>query len=233
MRFFLMSAFVLLNLSCATHASLRSLGEEKFPLKLPALPYATNSLTQAVDQETMEIHHSRHHKAYVDNANKALPAEKRSVFEILTKVSGETTTVRNNVGGHWNHSFFWLMLTPDSKKNTLSANFRKEIEKYFGTFEQFKSDFEKAGASQFGSGWVWLIRTADGELKITTTVNQDNPLMDTAPLRGWPVLGIDVWEHSYYLKYQNKRADYLKSMWTIINWKKVEEFDREARRLKL
>lgn len=233
MRFLFLSVFTFLSLSCATHASLRSLNNEKFPLQLPELLYTVDSLTEAIDQETMSIHHGRHHRAYVDNANKALPGEKRKVIDVLKKISTETTVVRNNVGGHWNHSFFWLMLTPDKERNTLPKELENEIKKYFGSVEQFKTDFEKAGASQFGSGWVWLVRTPDSQLKITTTANQDNPLMDTATVRGWPILGIDVWEHSYYLKYQNKRADYLKSIWKIIDWHKVQQFDQEARRLKL
>lgn len=233
MRFLLLSIFALLSLSCATHASLRSLNNENFPLQLPELPYTVDSLTEAIDQETMSIHHGRHHRAYVDSANKALPGEKRKVIDVLKKISGETTAVRNNVGGHWNHSFFWLMLTPDKEKNTIPKELESEIKKFFGSVEQFKTEFEKAGASQFGSGWVWLVRTSDSQLKITTTANQDNPLMDTATVRGWPILGIDVWEHSYYLKYQNKRADYLKNIWKIIDWHKVQQFAQEAQRLKL
>lgn len=214
--------------SLASAATLKSLNNEKFPLKLPKLEYATDSLTQAVDKDTMEIHHGKHHQAYVDNANKVLPKEKKSVIEILKNVSQYPAAVKNNVGGHWNHAFFWKVLTPDTKKQTMPDRLLKEIETNFGTLDSLKAEIEKQGASRFGSGWVWLIRNADKKLEVTVTEYQDNPLMDTATVKGTPVLGIDVWEHAYYLKYQNKRADYLKGIWSIINWKQVDEFDREA-----
>jgi Fe-Mn family superoxide dismutase len=216
-----------------SQASLKSLNSEKFPLKLPDLPYATDSLIEAVDKETMEIHHGRHHKAYVDNANKALPNEKKSILQVIKNVSQFPEAVRNNVGGHWNHAFFWKVLTPNKKQNEMPARLKKEIENTFGSIEQFKQEIEKAGLGRFGSGWVWLIRNQDGKLQISSTPNQDNPMMDIVSPKGIPVFGLDVWEHAYYLKYQNKRADYLKSMWGIINWKQVDEFDREASKMKL
>lgn len=222
----------LLMLSSFASANLKSLNEQKFPLKLPALPYAADSLSSAIDKETMEIHHGRHHKAYVDNANKALPSEKRTVLEVLKSVSKSPDAVRNNVGGHWNHAFFWTVLTPNKNDNKMPERLQKEIETAFGSFDQFKAEFEKQGASRFGSGWVWLVRDANNKLQITTTANQDNPLMDVATVKGIPVLGLDVWEHAYYLKYQNMRADYLKNIWNVINWKKVDELDREAANLK-
>lgn len=214
-------------------ASLKSLNAEKFPLKLPNLPYPTDSLVAAVDKETMEIHHGRHHKAYVDKANQALPGEKRTVLEVLQNVAKTSEAVRNNVGGHWNHAFFWRMLTPQKKDNEMPARLKREIEMAFGTVEQFKLDFELAGIGRFGSGWVWLIRNSNGRLEISTTPNQDNPWMEGVTPRGIPVLALDVWEHAYYLKYQNKRADYLKSIWGIINWKQVDEFDLEALKMKV
>lgn len=219
-------AFLLSSLTFA--ASLKFLNQEKFPLKLPKLDYAMDALTQAVDKETMEIHHGKHHLAYVNNANIALPSTKKTVLEILKSVSTYPAAVKNNVGGHWNHAFFWKVLTPDTKKQALPARLQKEIETQFGSFDQFKAEFEKQGASRFGSGWVWLIRDENKKLQITATEYQDNPLMDTATVKGIPVFGIDVWEHAYYLKYQNKRADYLKGMWSIINWKQVDDFDLEA-----
>ena len=209
-------------------SSLKSLNQEKFPLKLPKLDYATDSLIQAVDKETMEIHHGKHHQAYVNNANKELPSIKKTVIEILKAISTYPAAVKNNVGGHWNHAFFWKVLTPDTKKQAMPARLQKEIETQFGSVDQFKAEFEKQGAGRFGSGWVWLIRDENRKLQITSTEYQDNPLMDTALVKGIPVFAIDVWEHAYYLKYQNKRADYLKGLWSIINWKQADEFDLEA-----
>ena len=226
MRHILLSALFLGSIVSA--ATLKSLNNEKFPLKLPKLEYATDSLTQAVDKDTMEIHHGKHHQAYVDNANKALPKEKKSVIEILKNVSQYPAAVKNNVGGHWNHAFFWKVLTPDTKKQTMPDRLLKEIETNFGTLDNLKAEIEKQGASRFGSGWVWLIRNTDKKLEVTVTEYQDNPMMDTATVKGTPVFGIDVWEHAYYLKYQNKRGDYLKGIWSIVNWKQVDEFDREA-----
>jgi superoxide dismutase, Fe-Mn family len=224
--------FAITLLYSFSHASLKSLNEEKFPVKLPELAYATDSLIEAVDKETMEIHHGKHHKAYVDNANKALPTEKKTVIDVIKNISQFPDAVRNNVGGHWNHAFFWKLLTPNKKHNEMPARLKKEIESAFGSIEQFKQEMEKAGLGRFGSGWVWLIRNQDGKLQITSTPNQDNPWMDIVTPRGVPIFGIDVWEHAYYLKYQNKRADYLKNMWNIFNWKQVDEFDREASKMK-
>ena len=213
-------------------ATLTELNNEKLPLKLPALTYSFDSLLPIIDKETMEIHHGKHHKAYIDNANKALPKENRNVLAILKKVSKEPDSVRNNVGGHWNHSFFWTLLTPDKTKNQMSENFKNEINKHFGDFEKFKLEFESAGSARFGSGWVWLIRNKKNKLEIVSTANQDNPIMDVVKINGWPILGVDVWEHSYYLKYQNKRAEYLKNIWNIINWAQVESYDEEAKKQK-
>lgn len=193
------------------------------PFSLPALPYAYNALEPHFDAMTMEIHHSRHHQAYVTNLNKAItgtPAESLSLEEIIKNISKYPTAVRNNGGGHWNHSFFWKILSP--KKQQPSENLLSLINKDFGSLDKMQADFNAAATSRFGSGWAWLI-VQDGKLKVCSTPNQDNPLMDIAEIKGKPVLGIDVWEHAYYLKYQNKRADYVKAFWNLVNWQEVEQ----------
>lgn len=193
------------------------------PFSLPALPYAYNALEPHFDALTMEIHHSRHHQAYVTNLNKAItgtPAESLSLEEIIKNISKYPTAVRNNGGGHWNHSFFWKILSP--KKQQPSENLLSLINKDFGSLDKMQADFNAAATSRFGSGWAWLI-VQDGKLKVCSTPNQDNPLMDIAEIKGKPVLGIDVWEHAYYLKYQNKRADYVKAFWNLVNWQEVEQ----------
>lgn len=193
------------------------------PISLPALPYAYNALEPHFDAMTMEIHHSRHHQAYVTNLNKAIsgtPAESLSLEEIIKNISKYPTSIRNNGGGHWNHSFFWKILSP--KKQQPSENLLSLINKDFGSLDKMQADFNAAATSRFGSGWAWLI-VQDGKLKVCSTPNQDNPLMDIAETKGKPVLGIDVWEHAYYLKYQNKRADYVKAFWNLVNWQEVEQ----------
>ena len=193
------------------------------PFSLPALPYAYNALEPHFDAMTMEIHHSRHHQAYVTNLNKAIsgtPAESLSLEEIIKNISKYPTSIRNNGGGHWNHSFFWKILSP--KKQQPSENLLSLINKDFGSLDKMQADFNAAATSRFGSGWAWLI-VQDGKLKVCSTPNQDNPLMDIAEIKGKPVLGIDVWEHAYYLKYQNKRADYVKAFWNLVNWQEVEQ----------
>jgi Fe-Mn family superoxide dismutase len=164
----------------------------------------------------MEIHHDRHHKAYVDNLNKALPGTTKTLEEILAMVSTQPVAVRNNGGGHWNHSFFWNVLAP-AKSSKPSAALAKQIDTDFGSFEAFKAEFAKAATSRFGSGWAWLIKK-EGKLVISSTPNQDNPLMDLAEVKGQPILALDVWEHAYYLKYMNKRADYIAAFWNLVNW---------------
>jgi Fe-Mn family superoxide dismutase len=168
---------------------------------LPALPYAFDALEPHIDRLTMEIHHDRHHKAYVDNLNKALPGTSKSIEEILASVSSQPVAVRNNGGGHWNHSFFWNVLAP-AKGSKPSTALAKQIDTDFGSFDAFKAEFAKAATSRFGSGWAWLIKK-DGKLVISSTPNQDNPLMDLAEVKGQPILALDVWEHAYYLKYMN------------------------------
>lgn len=193
---------------------------------LPPLPYAYDALEPAIDKATMEVHHGKHHQAYVDNLNKAIDAEAslqgKSLEELFSTISKAPKAVRNNGGGHWNHSLFWELLAPADKAGQASAELAAAIDRDLGGLDRFKEDFNAAGLAQFGSGWAWLI-VQDGRLKITSTPNQDNPLMDVAEQKGAVVLGADVWEHAYYLKYQNRRADYLKAFWSVVNWNKVNE----------
>ncbi len=188
---------------------------------LPALPYAFDALEPHIDKLTMEIHHDRHHKAYVDNLNKALPGSNKSLEELMASISTQPVAVRNNGGGHWNHSFFWQLLAPASGKQP-SAALLAQIQKDFGSLDNLKSEFNKAATSRFGSGWAWLI-VKEGKLTICSTPNQDNPLMDVAEVKGKPILALDVWEHAYYLKYQNKRADYINAFWNVVNWDFVSQ----------
>lgn len=187
------------------------------------LPYSYKAFKKNIDAKTMEIHYSKHAAGYTSNLNKAIAGtalEKQSIEKILSQISSTSPAVRNNAGGHYNHELFWAILTP--KKNTkISENLKHAIDKKFGSFDNFKKELNDAAAKRFGSGWAWLSVGADGELQISSTPNQDNPLMDIAEVKGLPILGIDVWEHAYYLKYQNKRADYLNNIWEIINWEEV------------
>jgi superoxide dismutase, Fe-Mn family len=192
---------------------------------LPALPYAHDALEPYIDKLTMEIHHGKHHQAYVDNLNKALagtPNENKSLEDLVKTAGSISPAVRNNGGGHWNHSFFWESLKPAGSGNAPSGKLAESIDAAFGSFDEFKTKFATAGVGRFGSGWAWLIEK-DGNLEISSTPNQDNPLMDVAEVKGTPLLGVDVWEHAYYLKYQNKRPDYLLAIWNVINWDKVAE----------
>jgi Fe-Mn family superoxide dismutase len=196
---------------------------------LPPLPYAYNALEPHIDELTMQIHHDKHHQAYVDNLNKAIagtPNEGKSLEELVKHAGTISPAVRNNAGGHWNHSFFWEILAP-GKGGTPSGKLGDAIKSTFGSFDDFKEKLSTAGIGRFGSGWAWLI-VKDGKLEISSTPNQDNPLMDVAEAKGTPVFGIDVWEHAYYLKYQNKRADYLKAIWNVVNWDKVAEHFAKA-----
>lgn len=195
---------------------------ENAPFSLPALPYSPESLEPNIDKMTMEIHHGRHHKAYIDNLNKAVVGttlEKFSLYDILKDAGKQAPAVRNNAGGHWNHTFFWNVMSPKGGGMPKGA-LADEITKTFGSFDKFKEEFAKAGTTRFGSGWAWLM-VQDKKLVISSTPNQDNPLMDVAEKKGTPVLGLDVWEHAYYLKYQNKRADYITAFWNIVNWDAV------------
>lgn len=187
------------------------------------LPYTYNALEPFVDVQTMEIHYSKHHAGYVKNLNAAVKgtdAEKMTITQIFSNVSKLSPAIRNNAGGHFNHELFWSILTPE--KNTKpSANLEKAINESFGSLATLQEKLSVAASTRFGSGWAWLYVGQDGKLAICSTANQDNPLMDIAENKGMPILGIDVWEHAYYLKYQNKRTDYLTAIWSIINWNAV------------
>jgi Fe-Mn family superoxide dismutase len=199
--------------------------------ELPQLPYATNALEPNIDAQTMEIHHGRHHKAYVDNLNNAVlgtEAEGKTIEEIIANISKYPAPIRNNGGGHWNHAMFWNWLSPSGGGNPTGA-IADAIDKDFGSFDKFKEEFAKAAATRFGSGWAWLI-VQNGKLVVSSTPNQDNPLMDVAEVKGTPVLGLDVWEHAYYLKYQNKRPDYVAAFWNLVNWTKVNELYAAAKK---
>jgi Fe-Mn family superoxide dismutase len=191
---------------------------------LPALPYGHNALEPHIDAQTMEIHHGKHHQAYVDNLNKAIEgtdAANLSLEELVKNISKYPAAVRNNGGGHFNHSLFWTVLGPDAKAGP-EGKLADAINEAFGGLDALKEKMSTAGATRFGSGWAWLI-VKDGKLEVTSTPNQDNPLMDVAEVKGTPIFGIDVWEHAYYLKYQNKRPDYLKAIWSVVNWDEVSK----------
>ena len=190
---------------------------------LPALPYAHNALEPHIDARTMEIHHGKHHNAYVTNLNNALagkPEENLSIEEICKNISKYPMPVRNNGGGHFNHSMFWTVMGPNAGGAPTGA-LADAINAAFGNFEEFKTKFNTAATTRFGSGWAWLIKDASGKLVISSTPNQDNPLMDIAEVKGTPILGLDVWEHAYYLNYQNRRPDYCTAWWNVVNWKEV------------
>ncbi|MEO7923743.1 MAG: superoxide dismutase [Chitinophagaceae bacterium] len=192
---------------------------------LAPLQYAHDALEPHIDTLTMQIHHGKHHQAYVDNLNKAIvgtPHENKSLEDLVENAGSISPAVRNNGGGHWNHTFFWNSLAP-AAGGSPSGKLAAAITEAFGSFDEFKTKFALGGVGRFGSGWVWLVIKKDGKLDIISTPNQDNPLMDVAETTGVPLLGVDVWEHAYYLKYQNKRPDYLAAIWNVINWKKVEE----------
>jgi superoxide dismutase, Fe-Mn family len=192
---------------------------------LPPLPYAPDALEPHIDTVTMQIHHGKHHQAYVDNLNKAIAGtehESKSLDELVAQAGAIGGPVRNNGGGHWNHTFFWNSLAANAG-GVPSGKLADAINEAFGSFDEFKTKFAAAGIGRFGSGWAWLILKKDGKLDISSTPNQDNPLMDVAETKGVPLLGVDVWEHAYYLKYQNKRADYLAAIWNVIDWNKVAE----------
>ncbi|QOI97427.1 MAG: superoxide dismutase [Flammeovirgaceae bacterium] len=193
------------------------------PFTLPNLPYAFNALEPHIDARTMEIHHGKHHNAYVTNLNNAIAntdADKLSIEEICKNVSKYPVAVRNNGGGHYNHSLFWTIMGPNAGGVPTGA-LADAINSAFGNFDEFKTRFAAAGAGRFGSGWAWLIVDGSKKLQITSTLNQDNPLMDVAEVKGTPVLGLDVWEHAYYLNYQNRRPDYIAAWWNVVNWAEV------------
>jgi superoxide dismutase, Fe-Mn family len=190
---------------------------------LPALPYATNALEPHIDAKTMEIHHGKHHQAYVTNLNNAIAgtdAEKLSIEDICKNISNYPAAVRNNGGGHYNHSLFWTVMGAGKGGNPSGA-LADAVDAAFGNFEEFKKLFANAGATRFGSGWAWLLVDESGKLVVSSTPNQDNPLMDIAEVKGTPILGMDVWEHAYYLNYQNRRLDYIAAFWNVVNWDEV------------
>jgi len=197
---------------------------------LPALPYAPEALEPNIDKLTMEIHHGKHHQAYVNNLNAALEGHSdlasKSIEDLIHNINSLPdsirTAVRNNGGGHWNHSFFWNLLMPNAGGSP-SGKVAELIQRDFGSFEAMKEQFNKAAATRFGSGWAWLCKMPDGKLAICSTPNQDNPLMDIAECSGSPILGLDVWEHAYYLNYQNRRPDYIAAFWNIVNWDQVNQ----------
>lgn len=220
----------LLNNSFAENNSPGFPAEDLFTL--PSLPYAYDALEPFIDKQTMELHHSKHHQAYVNNLNKAWTGEAiggLTLEEICKNISAYSDAVRNNAGGHYNHSLFWKWLKPNkgsvlspSSPNEPKGKLADALKSSFDSLENFKTKFSETALKVFGSGWAWLIVNKDGKLEIGSTPNQDNPLMDISSLKGHPVLGLDVWEHAYYLKYQNKRADYISNWWNVVNWEEAE-----------
>ncbi|HSI76858.1 MAG TPA: superoxide dismutase [Lunatimonas sp.] len=193
--------------------------------ELPALPYDFNALEPHIDAKTMEIHHGKHHNAYVTNLNNAVNGtdlEGKSIEELMSSISSAPGAVRNNGGGHYNHSLFWTVLSPNGGGEP-SGELASAITKKFGSFAAFKEEFNKAAATRFGSGWAWLSVDGSGSLQVSSTPNQDNPLMDVADVKGTPILGLDVWEHAYYLNYQNRRPDYIAAFWSVVNWDEVSK----------
>lgn len=190
--------------------------------ELPTLPYDASALEPHIDTRTMEIHHGKHHQAYVTNLNKAIEgsdAENQSIEDICRNISKFPAAVRNNGGGHYNHTLFWSVMGPESKSP--SGDLLAAINSDLGSVDSLKEKFSAAGATRFGSGWAWLIVNGSGKLEVCSTPNQDNPLMDIAEVKGTPILGMDVWEHAYYLHYQNRRPDYIAAFWNVINWDEV------------
>lgn len=189
---------------------------------LKPLPYAPSALAPVIDELTMTIHHGRHHRSYVDALNRLVAADPKlqglSLHDLLAQAGRHPAAVRNNAGGHWNHEFFWDSMTAPDTSAAPSASFIRAVNQQFGSLDAMKAQLKAAGLGRFGSGWVWLVVQPGGELAITTTPNQDNPLMDVAEVRGDPILGNDLWEHAYYLNYQNKRGDYLDAWWRVVDW---------------
>jgi len=191
--------------------------------ELPKLPYAYDALEPHIDARTMEIHHSKHHAGYTNNLNAAIAGtdlDGKCIGEILGSISKQSSAIRNNGGGYYNHDLFWKLMSPDGGGEP-TGKLLKAINDTFGGFEQFKEKFSKAAATRFGSGWAWLVKLSDGSLKICSTPNQDNPLMDDAEVKGTPILGLDVWEHAYYLKFQNRRPDYISEFFEVLNWEEA------------
>lgn len=206
----------------ATHNNDQRLITPALQFSQVALPYAYNALEPKIDATTMDIHYNKHHTAYIKNVNEAIAAEKISAStekDFFANVSKLSAKARNNGGGAWNHNFFWLSMKPEGG-GTPSGKVGEAIQSAFGSFDKFKEQFSQAASTRFGSGWAWLVKDGN-KLKVGSTPNQDNPLMDASELKGTPLLAIDVWEHAYYLKYQNKRADYIAAWWDVVNWDEV------------
>jgi superoxide dismutase, Fe-Mn family len=201
--------------------------------ELPPLPYAYDALEPTIDKETMTLHHDKHHAAYTAKLNEAVSEdsnlEGKTIEELMGRMSGAPAKLRNNGGGYWNHDFFWKTMAPNAG-GAPTGELAQAIDAKFGSFDALKEQFNTAGANQFGSGWAWLIVNGSGELEITSTPNQDNPLMDVAPVKGTPILGNDVWEHAYYVTYRNDRPGYLKAWWNVVNWDVVAERYAAAKR---
>ncbi|HEV7350678.1 superoxide dismutase [Telluribacter sp.] len=217
---FAFGAFTTPSISRATAVA----GAVAAPFKQEPLPYAFDALQPSIDKATMEIHYGKHHAGYVSNLNNAVKGtkyENMSLEEILKNIKGAPAAIRNNAGGHWNHSFFWDVMAP-GKGGAPKGAVGDAINGQFGSFDKFKEAFGKEATGRFGSGWAWLA-VQNGKLAVGSTPNQDNPMMDVADFKGTPVLGLDVWEHAYYLKYQNKRADYVSAFWDVVNWDKVNQ----------
>jgi superoxide dismutase, Fe-Mn family len=200
---------------------------------LPDLPYAFDALEPFIDAQTMQIHHDKHHAAYVTNLNKALEgnteAQNASIETILRNVSKYPAAVRNNGGGHYNHTLFWNIMRKNENGQPGGA-LKEAVDRDLGGWDKFKETFANAGTTRFGSGWAWLIVKDDNSLVVASTPNQDNPLMDVAEVKGTPILGLDVWEHAYYLKYQNRRPDYIAAFWNVVNWDEVGRMYQQARK---
>lgn len=200
--------------------------------ELPDLPYSKSALEPHIDAQTMEIHHDKHHAGYTSKLNNAIEGtdlEGKSIEDILKNISQHSTAVRNNGGGFYNHSLFWTVMGPDGGGNP-NGDVASAIDDAFGSYDKFKEEFSNAAAGRFGSGWAWLIVNGNGKLEVTSSPNQDNPLMDIAEKKGTPILGLDVWEHAYYLKYQNKRPDYISAFFNVINWDEVNRRYAEAKK---
>ena len=199
--------------------------------ELPSLPYAENALEPYIDAQTMNIHHTKHHNAYVTKLNGAVEgtdAEGKSLNDIIANISKYSGAVRNNGGGHYNHSLFWTIMSPNGGGDP-SGELGDAINSKFGSFDKFKDEFANAGATRFGSGWAWLSVSSSGDIFVSSTPNQDSPAMDIAEEKGTPILGLDVWEHAYYLKYQNRRPDYISAFWSIVDWNAVAKRFNDAK----
>jgi superoxide dismutase, Fe-Mn family len=198
---------------------------------LDPLPYPSDALEPNIDKQTMEIHHGKHHNAYVTNLNNAVSGtelENKALEDLLANVSGHPVAVRNNGGGHYNHTLFWNILSGNGGGQPV-GELAEAINQKFGSYDAFKEEFTKAATTRFGSGWAWLVLTGDGQLAVSSTPNQDNPLMDVADVKGFPIIGLDVWEHAYYLNYQNRRPDYIGAFWNIVDWNAAEQRYQEGK----